>query len=51
MIARETAPAAATKDMYHGDANLTHYGPLASGYVESILSTYCRYYKYLIHII
>ena len=26
MIARETAPAAATKDMYHGDANLTHYG-------------------------
>ena len=34
MIARETAPAAASKDMYHGDANLTHYGPLASGCVE-----------------
>jgi len=31
MIARETAPAAAFKDMYHGNMNLTHYGPLASG--------------------
>ena len=30
MIARETAPAAAFKDMYHGDADLTHYGALAS---------------------
>jgi gamma-glutamyltranspeptidase len=28
MIARETAPAAASKDMYHGDADLTHYGEL-----------------------
>ena len=36
MIARETAPAAATKDMYHGDANLTHYGPLASGCVDTL---------------
>ena len=26
LIARETAPAAAYKDMYHGNANLTHYG-------------------------
>ena len=26
LIARETAPAAASKDMYHGDSNLTHYG-------------------------
>jgi gamma-glutamyltranspeptidase/glutathione hydrolase/leukotriene-C4 hydrolase len=26
LIARETAPAAASKDMYHGNANLTHYG-------------------------
>ena len=33
MIARETAPAAASKDMYHGDANLTHYG----------LIIFCRY--------
>ena len=30
MIARETAPAAAFKDMYHGDADLTHYGALTS---------------------
>ena len=36
MIARETAPAAASKDMYHGDANLTHYGPLASGCVDTL---------------
>ena len=26
LIARETAPAAAYKDMYHGNPNLTHYG-------------------------
>ena len=26
MIARETAPAAAHKDMFHGNSNLTHYG-------------------------
>ena len=28
MIARETAPAAAYKDMYHGNMNLTHCGNL-----------------------
>ena len=28
MIARETAPAAAYKDMYHGNMNLTRYGNL-----------------------
>ena len=42
MIARETAPAAATKDMYHGDANLTHYGPLASGCVDIDIEN-CKY--------
>ena len=26
LIARETAPAAADKDMFHGNANLTGYG-------------------------
>ena len=26
LIARETAPAAADKDMFHGNANLTRYG-------------------------
>ena len=30
MIARETAPAAAFKDMNHGDDDLTHYGALTS---------------------
>ena len=40
MIARETAPAAAFKDMYHGDANLTHYGPLASGIPGFVAGTW-----------
>ena len=31
LIARETAPAAAFKDMFHGNSDLSHYGPLASG--------------------
>ena len=31
LIARETAPAAAYKDMFHGNSDLSHYGPLASG--------------------
>ena len=26
MVARETAPAAASKDMFNGDSNLTRYG-------------------------
>ena len=26
LIARETAPARASRDMYHGEANLAHYG-------------------------
>jgi len=40
LIARETAPAAAYKDMYHGDANLTHYGPLASGIPGFVAGTW-----------
>ena len=26
LIARETAPAAGSQDMYHGDENITRYG-------------------------
>ena len=33
LIARETAPAAADKDMFHGNANLTRYG---QGAVQSV---------------
>lgn len=40
LIARETAPAAASKDMYHGNANLTHYGPLASGVPGFVAGTW-----------
>jgi len=40
LIARETAPAAAYKDMYHGNANLTHYGPLASGVPGFVAGTW-----------
>ncbi|XP_023328042.1 glutathione hydrolase 2 isoform X3 [Eurytemora carolleeae] len=40
LIARETAPAAATKDMFEGNANLSHYGPLASGVPGFILGTW-----------
>ena len=40
LIARETAPAAASKDMYHGDSNLTHYGPLASGVPGFVAGTW-----------
>ena len=39
LIARETAPAAAFKDMFHGNSNLSHYGPLASGIPGSDLVT------------
>merc|ERR1712180_54646 len=40
LIARETAPAAAYKDMYNGNANLTHYGPLASGVPGFVAGTW-----------
>lgn len=40
LIARETAPAAATKDMFHGNANLSHYGPLASGVPGFVMGTW-----------
>jgi len=40
LIARETAPAAAFKDMFHGNANLSHYGPLASGVPGFIKGTW-----------
>eukprot|EP00092_Neocalanus_flemingeri_P032577 GFUD01035433.1.p1 GENE.GFUD01035433.1~~GFUD01035433.1.p1 ORF type:complete len:688 (+),score=179.86 GFUD01035433.1:54-2066(+) len=40
LIARETAPAAASKDMYHGNENLTHYGPLASGIPGFVAGTW-----------
>jgi len=40
LIARETAPAAAYKDMFHGNANLSHYGPLASGVPGFIKGTW-----------
>ena len=36
LIARETAPAAAYKDMYNGNANLTHYGQ----YTQCAVSQY-----------
>jgi len=40
LIARETAPAAASKDMFHGNATLSHYGPLASGVPGFIMGTW-----------
>jgi len=40
LIARETAPAAAYKDMFHGNANLSHYGPLASGVPGFVMGTW-----------
>lgn len=40
LIARETAPAAADKDMFHGNANLTRYGPLASGVPGFVAGTW-----------
>jgi len=40
LIARETAPAAAYKDMFHGNMNLSHYGPLASGVPGFIKGTW-----------
>ena len=41
MIARETAPAAASKDMYHGDANLTHYGLVNFYHTQNSIMTTC----------
>jgi len=40
LIARETAPAAAFKDMFHGNSDLSHYGPLASGVPGFIMGTW-----------
>ena len=40
LIARETAPAAAYKDMFHGNSSLTHYGPLASGVPGFVAGTW-----------
>jgi gamma-glutamyltranspeptidase/glutathione hydrolase/leukotriene-C4 hydrolase len=40
LIARETAPAAAYKDMFHGNSDTSHYGPLASGVPGFIMGTW-----------
>jgi len=40
LIARETAPAAADKDMFHGNSDLTHFGPLASGVPGFVAGTW-----------
>ena len=40
LIARETAPAAATRDMFHGNPDLTHYGPLAAGVPGFVAGTW-----------
>ena len=47
MIARETAPAAAFKDMNHGDDDLTHYGALTSceGMIDDDLSRSPRLWR------
>jgi len=40
LIARETAPAGASKDMYHGDPSLLRYGPYASGVPGFVAGTW-----------
>lgn len=40
LIARETAPAAANRDMYHGNENLTRFGPYASGVPGFVAGTW-----------
>lgn len=38
LIARETAPTAAYKDMYHGNPNLTHYGMRLQDTTNTVLT-------------
>jgi len=40
LIARETAPAKADRDMFHGNQNLTHFGPYASGVPGFVAGTW-----------